>query len=92
VILSSINFVLLVVFTLTLPLFCAAAWGWGSEDEKWLMRVAFCALGPFCLDLWYLVFRHVVLRKDSSYLVQFLILVLGYTGVFLVLKSGMVRF
>ena len=33
---SLINFVVLVGFTLTLPLFCIAAWGWGSKDEQWL--------------------------------------------------------
>lgn len=89
---SLINFVALVGFTLMLPFFCAAAWGWGSTDEKWLMKVAFCVLGPFCLDFWYLIFRHLVLRKDSSYLVQFLIFLLGYAGIFFLLKSGMVRF
>jgi len=33
---SLINFVVLVGFTLTLPLFWIAAWGWGSKDEQWL--------------------------------------------------------
>jgi hypothetical protein len=86
------NFVVMVGFTLTLPLFCFAAWGWGSADERWLMKVCFCALGPFCLDFWYLIFRHIVLRKDSSYLMQFMIFVLGYAGIFLMLKSSMVAF
>jgi hypothetical protein len=88
---SLINFVAMVGFTLTLPFFCAAAWVGGSSDEKWLMKVAFCALGPFCLDFWYLIFRHIVLRKDLSYLVQLMIFVLGYSGVFFLVKSGMVR-
>ena len=56
------------------------------------MKVAFCALRPFCLEFWYLISRHIVLRKDSSYLVQFLIFVIGYAGVFFLLKSGIVRF
>jgi hypothetical protein len=56
------------------------------------MKVAFCALGPFYLDFWSLIFQHIVLRKDSSYLVQFLIFVIGYAGVFFLLKSGIVRF
>ena len=89
---SLINFVVMVGFTLMLPFFCAAAWFWGSEDEKWLMKVCFCVLGPFCLDFWYLILRHIVLRKDSSYLVQFMIFVLGYAGIFLLLKSRMVAF
>jgi hypothetical protein len=75
-----------------MPFFCAAAWFWGSGDEQWLMKVAFCALGPFYLDFWSLIFQHIVLRKDSSYLVQFLIFVIGYAGVFFLLKSGIVRF
>jgi hypothetical protein len=75
-----------------MPFFCVAAWFWGSGDEQWLMKVALCAPGPFRLDFWYLIFRHIVLRKDSSYLVQFLIFVIGYAGVFFLLKSGMVRF
>ena len=86
-----INFMALVGFTLMLPFFCAAAWVCGSADEKWLMKVALCALGPFCLNFWYLIFRHIVLRKDSSYVTQFLIFVLGYAAVFFLLKSGMVR-
>jgi hypothetical protein len=86
------NFLAFNAFVLLLPVACFGAWGWGSPDEKWLMRFAFCALGPFCLDFWYLIFQHIVLRKDSSYLVQFVIFVLGYAGIFLMLKSGMVRF
>ena len=85
-------FNLLVGFTLMLPFFCGAAWFWGSADEKWLMKAALCVLSPFCLPFWYLIFRHIVLRKDSSYLVQFMIFVFGYAGIFLLLKSRMVAF
>jgi hypothetical protein len=92
VIRSFINFVVLVGFTLMLPFFCIAAWGWGSEDEKWLMKVAFCVLGPFCADLWYILLSHLVFRRRSSYLMQFVIFVLGYGLIVLMLKSGMVRF
>jgi len=56
------------------------------------MKVAFCALRSFCLEFWYHISRHIVLRKDSSYLVQFLIFVIGYAGVFFLLSPGMVRF
>jgi len=55
------------------------------------MKVAFCVLGPFCLDFWYLLLWHLVLRRESSYFVQLMIFVLGYSGVFFLLKSGMVR-
>jgi hypothetical protein len=89
---SLTNFVVLIGFTLMLPLFCAAAWGWGSEDEKWLMKVVFCVLSPFCADLWYIVLSHIVLRRRSSYLMQFVIFVLGYAGIFLLLKFRTVAF
>jgi len=87
-----INFVVLLGFTLMLPLFCAAAWLWGSEDEKWLMKILFCVLSPFCTVLWYVIIWHLVLRRKSSHFVPFLIFVLGYAGVLSLLKSGMVRF
>jgi hypothetical protein len=86
------NFLAFNAFVLLLPVASFAAWGWGSADEKWLIKVAFCALGPFCLDFWYLIGTHLVLRRQSSYLMQFLIFVIGYAGIFFVLKSGMVAF
>jgi hypothetical protein len=89
---SLMNFLAFNAFVLLLPVACFAAWGWGSSEERWLMKGAFCVLGPFCLDFWYLIVRHIVLRKDSSYLLQFMIFVLGYAGIFVMLKSGMVRF
>lgn len=89
---SLMNFLAFNAFVLLLPVACFAAWGWGSSDEKWLMKVALCALGPFCADLWYLILSHLVFGRKSSYFVQFLIFVLGYAGVFFLLKSGTVRF
>jgi hypothetical protein len=89
---SLTNFVVMVGFTLMLPVFGFMAWGWGSADERWLMKVCFCVLSPFCLDFWYLILSNLVLRRRASYLMQFMIFVLGYSGVFLLLKSGMVAF
>ena len=89
---SLVNFVVMVGFTLTLPAFGFMAWGWGSADERWLMKVCFCVLGPFCLDFWYITLSNLVLRRRASYLVQFMIFALGYAGIFLMLKSGVVRF
>lgn len=89
---SFINFVVLVGFTLLLPFFCVAAWQWGSEDERLLMKIAFCVLAPFCAVLWYIILSHLVFHRRSSYLVQFMILVLGYAGIVLLIKSGMVAF
>lgn len=86
---SFVNFMLLVGFTLMLPLFCGAAWLWGSRDEKWLMRVAFCVLSPFCAVMWYIVASHLVLHRKSSYLIQFLVFV-GMAGVVFLLLQGRV--
>jgi hypothetical protein len=55
------------------------------------MRIAFCALGPFCADLWYIILSGALGRRPS-WLVQFLIFVLGYAGIVLLLKSRMVTF
>jgi hypothetical protein len=89
---SLTNFMVLIGFTLLLPVACIAAWSWGSEDEQWLMKVAFCVLSPFCADLWYILLSHLVLRRRSSYLVQFVIFVLGYAVIFLLLKFRTVPF
>lgn len=89
---SLLNFLALNAFILLLPLFCFAAWLRGSEDERWLMKVAFCVLSPFCACLWYILLSHLVFRRRSSYLMQFLIFVFGYAGVFLLLRSGVITF
>jgi hypothetical protein len=54
------------------------------------MKVAICVLSPFCAVMWYIVSSHLVLHRRSSYLMQFAIFVLGYAGIFLLLKSRMV--
>jgi hypothetical protein len=89
---SLMNFLAFNAFVLLLPVACFAAWGWGSTDERWLMKVCFCVLGPFCADFWYIILFNLVLRRRSSYLMQFMIFVLGYAGIFLLLKSHMVAF
>jgi hypothetical protein len=87
-----LNFLAFSAFVVLLPIFCAAAWRWGSPDEQWLMKVAFCVLSPICVDFWYIVASHLVFGRRSSYLVQFLIFVAGYAGVFLLLRSGIILF
>jgi hypothetical protein len=89
---SLLNFLALNAFILLLPLFCFAAWQWGSEDERWLMKVAFCVPSPFCACLWYILLFHLAFRRRSSYLVQFLIFMFGYAGVFLLFRSGVIAF
>jgi len=85
---SLLNFIAGVGFTLLLPVFCLAAWLWGSEDERWLMKVSFCVLSPLCAALWYAI----VSRKHFSYLVQGLIIVGGYVGVVWLVKERIITF
>jgi hypothetical protein len=79
-------------FTLLLPVFCIAAWLWGSADERMLMKIAFCVLSPLCACMWYVLISIFVFRRRSSYLVQFLIAISGYALIVLLLKSRMVTF
>jgi hypothetical protein len=87
-----LNFLAFNAFIMMLPLLCVAAWGWGSADEKWLMRVAFCALSPFCACLWYILLSYFVFHRKASYFAQFFIFVFGYAGIFLLLRSGVIAF
>jgi hypothetical protein len=85
---SLLNFIALMGFVLLLPFFCLAAWQWGSEDERWLMKVAFCLLSPLCGALWY----GIVSRKHFSYLVQVLIIIGGYAGVVWLVRERIITF
>jgi hypothetical protein len=84
---SAVNFMVLVVITLALPLFSVAAWLWGSEDEKWLMKVLFCVLSPFCASLWAILFAYRTGRRPHQYLAFFLMA--GVVG--LLLWTGVIR-
>ncbi len=89
---SLMNFLAFNAFVLLLPVACFAAWGWGSPDEKWLMKLAFCVLAPFCADFWYLILMHLVLRRESSYLVQIAIIIGGYASIFFLLRERIITF
>ncbi|PYT65321.1 MAG: hypothetical protein DMG39_29510 [Acidobacteria bacterium] len=89
---SLMNFLAFNAFVLLLPVDCFAAWGWGSPDEKWLMKAAVCALGPLCAALWYIVLSHLVFRRRSSYLVQFLIILGGYGAIACLIRERIIRF
>jgi len=89
---SLMNFLTFNAFVLLLPVACLAAWGWGSPDEKWLMRVAFCALSPFCAAIWYILLSRPVFGRKPGYAMPFLIIVLGYAGIIFLLKFRMVGF
>ncbi len=86
------NFVLLVAFTLLLPLFCFAAWRWGSPDEIWLMKVLTSVLSPFSAVLWYIIASHALFRRRSSFVVQFSIFCLSAFGVWWVISTGRLTF
>lgn len=86
------NLIVFAGFTLLLPVFGFMAWGWGSSDEKFLMKVGFCLLAPLCACLWYALISPLVFRRPASYLTLFLLIVFGYGGIVLLLKSRMVTF
>lgn len=89
---SAVNFLALVVLTLFLPLFCLAAWRWGSADEVSLMKVLGCVLSPFCTTMWYIVASHLLLHRRSSYFVQFVVFCVTIYGVWWVLSTGRLAF
>ena len=43
-------------------------------------------------DFWYLIVTHLVLRRQSSYLMQALIIIGGYAGFGLLLKERVIGF
>jgi hypothetical protein len=75
-------------FVLLLPFFSFAAWRWGSPDEQWLLKAAFYALSPLCAAMWY----GLISGRRFSYLVQILLIVLGYVGVYWRIKVRTVTF
>ena len=87
-----VNSIVFAGFTLTLPVFGLMAWGWGSSDEKLLMKVGFCLLSPLCACLWYVLISPLVFRRRASYLTLFLIIVFGYAGIVLMLKERVIAF
>jgi hypothetical protein len=72
------------VFVTLLPIFWLCAQFWGSQDERWLMRVCMLTLSPLCAAIWLIILRK---GKWSSLLV----IPLGYVVIALLLRSGLVR-
>jgi hypothetical protein len=90
-----LNLLALAGFFLLLSFFGASAYFWGSPDERWLMKIAFCALSPLCAAMWFVVLSRIFLRKRPlllSWLIQICIIIIGYRGVALLIKSGPVTF
>ena len=86
------SFIALVVLTLFLPLFCLAALRWGSPDEIWQMKVLGCALAPCCTTMWYIIASHLLLRRRSSFFIQFLVFCVTAYGVWWVVSTGRLTF
>ena len=89
---SAMNFIALVVFIMLLPLFCLAASHWGSPDEVWLMKVLGCVLSPFTAVCYYIVASRLLLRRRSSYFLQFLVFCVTAYGVWWVVSTGRLPF
>jgi hypothetical protein len=81
------NSIVFAGFVLLLPLFGAMTWFAGSSDENFLMKAATCALGPFCMAMWV-----IILRRKPGFFVPFLVIVMGYVGIFFLLKFRLVTF
>lgn len=79
-------------FILLMPILATAAWFRGSDDERWLMAVVSCALGPLCGALWYVLLSRPVFNRRPTIAMIFLILISGYAGIFLLLRSGVIAF
>jgi hypothetical protein len=88
---SAGNFLVLVAFTLLLPLFWAAARLWGSADERWLMKMALTFLAPFSAVLWFIAFRHLVLGRRAGYLMQLVVFIGTAAVIYLLLVNGVYR-
>jgi hypothetical protein len=70
-----LNFLILIVFVLLLPLLVVAALIWGqgvtgaAGDSIWLVKVSFTVLGPFSVALWTLIICHILNRRSHHWLV-----------------------
>lgn len=81
---SIFNFAFSTFFVTFLPAFWLCAQIWGSQDERWLMRIAMLALSPLCAAIWL-----VILSKGRW--ISLAVIPLGYMLVAFLLRSGLVR-
>lgn len=56
------------------------------------MKVAGCTLSPFCAVIWYIIASHILLRRRSSYFIQFVVFCLTAYGVWWVVSTGRLTF
>jgi len=57
-------------------------------DERWLLKMAFTFLSPFSAVVWFIAFRHLVLRRRAGDLMQFVIFVGTAAVIYLLLVNG----
>jgi hypothetical protein len=57
-------------------------------DDRWFLKMAFTFLGPFSAVLWFIAFRHLVLRRRAGYFMQLVIFVGTATVIYLLLANG----
>ena len=89
---SLLNFLAVSLFVLLLPFLGIAAYAFGSRDEQWLMKMAFLGLSPLCVCMWGALISNFVFKRRLGWLLEFVIVLVGYVGIALLLRSGMVTF
>jgi hypothetical protein len=57
-------------------------------DDRFFLKAAFTFLSPFSAVVWYIVFSHIVLRRRSGYVMQFVIFVGTASMIYLLLING----
>ena len=57
-------------------------------DDRWFLKMAFTFLGPFSAVLWFIAFRHLVLRRRAGYFMQFVIFLGTAAAIYLLLVNG----
>ena len=57
-------------------------------DDRFFFKAAFTFLSPFSAVVWYIAFSHIVLRRRSGYVMQFVIFVGTASMIYLLLING----
>jgi hypothetical protein len=60
-------------------------------DDRWFLKVAFTALGPFSAVLWYIGVSNLVFRRRAGYFMQLVVFLGTAAVVYLLLVNGVYR-
>ena len=60
-------------------------------DDRWFLKVAFTALGPFSAVLWYIGVSNLVFRWRAGYLMQIVVFLGTASLIYLLLVNGVYR-